>query len=134
MLRDEDREYLANQVMDDDEPEPIDPNLLRVLRDLTAAVKAIKAPTIPAFDVGPVAKAIASMPAVGDEISGLREDIQALARVVAEKKTPDLEGITEAIKSLIVTQRAVLDAMRAPKELTFDREGNPTGLRVVRPN
>lgn len=44
ILRDDDREYLANQVMEDDGPDEIDPNLLRVIKDLTAAVKAIKAP------------------------------------------------------------------------------------------
>jgi hypothetical protein len=134
MLRDDDREYLANQVMEDDGPDEIDPNLLRVIKDLTAAVKAIKAPVIPAFDMTPVAKAIASMPSVSDEIAGLRGDVQALAKVVSDKASPDLESITDAIRLLHATQKAIIAAMTAPKEIVFDTQGNPSGIRVIRPN
>lgn len=130
MLRDEDREYLANQVMGDDEPEPIDPNLLRVIRDLTAAVKAIKAPTIPAFDVGPVAKAISGMPSF-DEIRG---DIQALAQAVDAMRPANLEGIERALMAIHASNMALIDAMKATKEVEYDAAGKPTRLRTVRTN
>lgn len=130
MLRDEDREYLANQVMDDDAPEPIDPDLLKAIRDLTAAVKGIKAPTIPAFDVGPVAKAIAALPSFNE----LRGDIQTLAKAVGEMRPANLEGIERALVAIQASNLALIDALRAPKEVTYDTAGNPTGLRVKRMN
>ena len=131
MLRDEDREALAHLAMQDDEPEGIDPELLRVIGELTAAVKAFKAP---ALDVGPVVKAISDMPSVSKDLAGLRGDIQSLTKAVAERQALDLSGVADAIKSLQETQRALISTMKAPKELTFDKQGNPTGLRIVRVN
>jgi hypothetical protein len=131
MLRDEDREALAHLVMEDDGPEGIDPALLRVIGELTAAVKAFKSP---AFDMSPVAKAISAMPNVSKDIAGLRGDIQSLTKAVSEKQALDLSGIADAIKSLQETQKALISTMKAPKELTFDKQGNPTGLRIVRVN
>jgi hypothetical protein len=131
MLRDEDREALAHLVMEDDGPEGIDPALLRVIGELTAAVKAFKAP---AFDMSPVAKAISAMPNVSKDIAGLRGDIQSLTKAVSEKQALDLSGIADAIKSLQETQKALISTMKAPKELTFDKQGNPSGIRIARVN
>jgi hypothetical protein len=131
MLRDEDREALAELAMEDEAPEPIDPELLRVIGELTAAVKAFKTP---ALDVGPVVKAISAMPSVSKDIPGLRGDIQSLTKAVSERQALDLSGVADAIKSLQETQKALISTMKAPKELTFDKQGNPTGLRIVRVN
>jgi len=131
MLRDEDRKALAEMAMEDETPEPTDPELLRLIGDLTEAVKSIKAPS---FDITPVAKAIASIPSVSKDISGLRDDVKALTRAVSERQALDLSGIADAIKSLQETQKALISTMKAPKELTFDKQGNPTGLRIVRVN
>jgi hypothetical protein len=131
MLRDEDREALAELAMEDEAPEPIDPELLRVIGELTAAVKAFKAP---AFDMSPVVKAISAMPSVSKDIAGLRGDIQSLTKAVTERQALDLSGIADAIKSLQETQKAIISTMKAPKELTFDKQGNPSGIRIARVN
>lgn len=131
MLRDEDREALANLVMEDEAPEPTDPELLRLIGELTEAVKAFKAP---ALDVGPVAKAISAMPSVSKDIAGLRGDIQSLTKAVSKRQALDLSGVADAIKSLQETQNALISTMKAPKELTFDKQGNPSGIRLVRTN
>jgi len=120
--------------MEDDGPEPSDPELLAAVRELTAAVKAIKTPVIPPFDVKPIVAAIADMPGAGEKIDALSADIRALTAAVEKIEIPDMAGIIGAIVTLHTTQQAMIRAMMAPKELTYDQDGNPTGIKPVRMN
>jgi hypothetical protein len=133
-LTPEERRALANAAVTPNNETKADPNLLRVIRDLTDAVKAIKTPTIPEFDVGPIAKAIADLPKVNKSLDGLREDVRALTKAVASMQPANMNDISEAIASLEMAQKATVAAMRAPKEIICDKDGMPVGIRVARPN
>lgn len=130
MLRDAERAALAALALDDDDPAQADPELLAAIHELTAAVKAIKAPEIPAFDVKPVAAALAKMPT----FDGLRDDIRALTKAVAEMKPANLSGIEKTLIALQASQLALVDALSRPKEVVYDAAGNPTGVRLARMN
>ena len=131
MLRDDERDALAHMAMEDDGPDQVDPDLLTAIRELTSAVKAIKTPTIPPFDVKPVVTALSGMTDAGEQIAALRQDVQSLSRAVS---SIDVSAIADAIKGLQRTQELWTQALRQPKEIVFDGAGNPTGVRIAKMN
>lgn len=129
MLRDDERQSLAESLMEDEGPEPSDPELLQAIRDLTRAVKAIKAP-----DLSVVVKAIASLPDNGAKLDALCEEMCDLSKAVEAMKPLDLTPLVIAVNSLRETQTALMKLMMSPRELVFDAEGAPTGVRIARVN
>jgi len=134
MLRDDERDHLAEMAMEDDGPDQVDPDLLKAIRELTAAVKAIETPKIPAFDVKPVAQAIANLAGVAKEITALRADIKGLVGAVSAIQGADMSAVAEAIKGLQAQQAAMVRAINTPKEVIYDSQNNPIGLRPTRMN
>ena len=63
-------------------------------------------------------------------VAALRSDLAALSRAVASIKSPDMEPVCEALKSMAASQKSLASAMTAPRVLTFDKNGEPTGLRI----
>lgn len=134
MLRDSERAALAEMAIDDDGPDQADPDLLAAIRELTAAVKAIKAPEMPKLDVKPVAAAVAGLAGTGKEIAALRSNVRALTEAVASIKAVDLSGVAKAIAGLEQTQKSLIEAIYTPKEIVCDASGQPMGLRPIRMN
>jgi len=130
MLRDDERRALAEMAVEDDGPEQVDPDLLAAIKELTAAVKAIKAPKMPELDVKPVAAALANLPTM----DGLRGDIRALTDAVARMQPANLSRIEKTLIALQASQLALVDALSRPKEVVYDKSGNPTGVRIARMN
>lgn len=129
MLRDDERAALAESLFEDDGPKRQDPELLTAIRELTAAVRAIEA-----VDLSPVARAVAAMPDPSDGIESLRSDIRALAVAVSKIEPVDLSGVVDALNEMRTTKRALIQVMMSPREIMFDAEGNPTGVRIARVN
>lgn len=129
MLKDDERQALADSLMEDEGPEPTDPALLEAIRALSTAVYEIKG-----VDLKPIAKAIASLPDHGDKIDALREEICALTRAVCAMEPMDIAPLVSAVMSLRDTQQGLMKLMMSPRELVFDAEGSPTGVRIARVN
>ena len=84
--------------------------------------------------LGAIAAGLGGMASIRAEIAGLRDDISALTRAIGQIKPTDMAPICEAIQSVVVAQKSLSSAMTAPRVLTFDKNGEPTGLRIERVN
>ena len=84
--------------------------------------------------LGAIAAGMSGMASIRTEIAGLRSDIAGLTRAIAGIKPTDIEPIREAIDAVVVAQKSLSAAMTAPRVLTFDKNGEPTGLRIERVN
>lgn len=143
-LTPEQRRLMAAET--DDGPDPADPKLIGAVQSIADALNKPEEPEAPEPDytaaIESISKTLAAknegiagaIRSASNEISALRADVQALTDAVAGIRSVDVSGISQAIVGLQKTQQALMEAMICPKEIVFDNEGNPTGLRVKRMN
>jgi hypothetical protein len=80
-----------------------------------------------------IAKMIAGLNAV-NEIRALRADLSSIASSIASIERTDLSAIVSSIDKLAASQRALYSALISPRVITYDRNGEPNGLRIERTN
>ena len=130
MLSEEERAVLTAMATAPEVDEPVDDNaeLLAAFERVIEAIGKIKLVESKSDSGKVIATAFTPL------LIGVVDGLKALAVNVAKIKAPDLSPICEAVNELTKSQNQIIRALTAPRELIFDDDGAPIGLKSMRPN
>ena len=77
-----------------------------------------------------IASAVGSLAGMDTAIAGMRHEISALTKAVSAIEAMDLKPVVEAINAMSSAQKALSQTLSAPRVLTFDKNGEPSGIRI----